>query len=394
MSQQFMKVIVSISLVLLSSAGMAEEWLVAVLSGNARADAWLIPLDPGQTPQGLLNATADSKTDPSFVGHYGNIAFDYFSDPQKHAIFLTDAVLEKLLPEVLRLQQQGDLGESPTISFLYAMAGLDAVDGRVNGYRSDQGRQALHSYETAVDELFYKNGLQLSTLVGADDGSLLLSAVKQAGTKSNNLVIYDDTCAEGYRIEGNRVVEKVSAQKCMLPAGGYFQLGALGAELLSEGGPKTRSLTEQLRSFWHARSLDYSDDEIRKRYIKSFRNELGGVMTLLATKPQLPLTPEESQSPVPDIKNAMGVTVDALADLAMKLKPDASGTTVVKIIGFYGDALAAVPELEKRFLKATCGSVKPEVISGDQLEQALTSAAAQRFKRVMTARYGSSPLKK
>ena len=208
-----------------AAGASANEWLITVLSGNARADAWLISVD-SDNPEAMLHVTADPKTMPGVTGRIGNIAFQKFVSVESNAIFLTSELLKQILPKVKALQDDDKLGEVPTFSFLYAIAGLDAVDGKAFGYNPADGRIALHRYESAIDEQFNQHGIALNSLVGAHDGSLLLKAVLQSGSGEDNTIIYDDTYGEGYRLKDGVVVDKTALYTGnRTPAGGFFPPG-------------------------------------------------------------------------------------------------------------------------------------------------------------------------
>ena len=384
--QTRLSILLGFLIMLFSSLGWADNhWLVAVLSGNARVDAWLIPLDKGDDHKPRLHNIADSKTNPVFAGHYGNIAYGKFAFSKDNAEYLTAEVLKQMLPEVASLRDDEKLGEDPTFSFMYAIAGLDAVDGLVSGYSPTLGRIALQSYERIVDEQFAVNGIALDTLVGVHDGSLFLNTVQAAGTVADSLIIYDDTYGIGYRLENGAVVAQSSAKAGKVPAGGYFHLGFQGGELLASEDPSVADgLNKRLREFWSQKGVQYSADEIRLRYVSSNRNELGGVMSALIRDEG-----NDPQGVDSKLKEAMDHTVESLAQLSLKVRAsDPDQPVLVKIIGYYGNELSGFPALEKHFKDVTGGTVIPELIHGDQLDDALTTAAANVFQQVMKARYG------
>ena len=354
----------------------ADTWLVAVLSGNARADAWLVPLEEDAEPKALLHEIADIKTDADFLGYTGNIAFSHFQVTDYFAGKLTGRLLGKLLPQVERLRDKGILGESPEFSFLYAIAGLDAVDGMADGYKPAEGRQALNVYESIVDEQFRSHGLSLSTLIGAHDGALLLEAVK--GQESDaHVVIYDDTYGEGYLLRDGVVKQHKAAFNGNTPAGGFYQLGYEGAELLGSNNDGAGRLADMVREFWKKQSVSYTSEDVLQRYSTSHRNELGGVMSQLVKSSETFLRPELTQ------------TVDGLVDLAQQLTCPYAKKVPVKIIGFYGETLQADQQvLTGRFASLTDEKLVPELITGEQLSSALAGAAIRVFRQVMRARYG------
>ncbi|WP_281645795.1 hypothetical protein [Parendozoicomonas sp. Alg238-R29] len=388
--QRFQRLLQGCVLIVFTCIGgiaVANEWLVAVLSGNARADAWLIPMD-GDDHKAVLHNIADSKTNPAFVGHSGNIAFKTSVMAESNAIYFTAELLAQMLPELKKLQNDGKLGDYPSFSFLYGIAGLDAVDGKAPGYSPVQGRGALHKYEDVVDELFRINDITLNTLVGVHDGSLLLRAVLQPGSESENVVIYDDTYGEGYRLNDGVVVSRDSIRTDKnIPAGGYFHLGYLGGEVLSgENRKASDDLNMRIREFWKNRGIDYSQDEVRLRYGSSNRNELGGVLASLVREP-------ESASKEDVLMSSVAQTVDSLVTLSQNLKTATpEQPAVIKIIGFYSDAVEGLPILKERFAELSGGTLIPELIKGEQLNQALTNSAVQVFKDVMKVRYGAAGL--
>ena len=366
-----------------ATGASANEWLITVLSGNARADAWLIPADDDDA-KAVLHVTADAKTTPSLRGRIGNIAFQKFASVENNAIYLTSAVLNQLLPQVKALQDDGKLGNTQHFSFLYAIAGLDAVDGKAYGYNPVDGRTALHRYESAIDERFSHHGLALEALVGAHDGSLILKAIFESGGHSDSTVIYDDTYGKGYRLKDGAVIgqsELFSGNHS--PVGGFFHLGEQGGEALTgEDKEAAQKLTEQVRIFWKNKGLEYSPEDVKLRYSSNNRNELGGVLASLAQEPSTDDT---------TITDAVTKTIDALAALSLTLKtatPEEPAT--VKIIGYYGDAIANLPMVQKRFAEVSGGTLVPEIISGEQLNLALTKSAVLTFKQIMEARYGAA----
>ncbi len=363
-------------LVFASCLVRADAWLVAVLSGNARADAWLAPLSGTEEPQALLHEVADIKTDAEFLGYTGNIAFNHFQIADHSAGLLTDKLLSKLLPQVERLREKGILGESPEFSFLYAIAGLDAVDGMADGYSSPDGRQALSIYEGLVDEQFRNHGLTLGALVNAHDGALLLEAVK-GQEMDTHVIIYDDTYGEGYLVREGTVVKQKAAFAGTIPAGGFYQLGYEGGELLTSENGGAERLSLLVREFWKKQNVSYTPEDIRKRYSSTNRNELGGVMSRLIQDKEAFLRPEFTQ------------TVDSLVDLSNQFICPYAKTVPVKIIGFYSEALQADQQiLQGRFSRLTEGKLVPELITGERLDKALVSAAVRVYKQVMKARYG------
>ncbi len=379
-----LQVMLIMAALLFSSVGRADNWLITVLSGNARSDVWLIPLDESSDHTSVLHHIADSKTDPAFVGRFGNIAQGNFKTAEDNAIYLTNGLLTKILPEVVSLQNAGKLGKTPKFSFLYAMAGLDAVDGQVKGYKAPEGRKALYQYESAVDEQFSTHGIALDALLGVHDGSLLLSAVQTAGTASQNIVVYDDTYGIGYLIKDGVVVDKSSAEVDEIPAGGYYQLGYQGGNIL-EGEDKLAAdkLNIRLRDFWQTRYVFYSPEEILMRYGHNNRNELGGVMSRLVQS--------YAKNGEMYLNEELGRTVDVLAKLSLNLRePSSDKSGVVKIIGYYGDALKGLPVLKERFREMTGDTLVPELIQGEQLGNALTASAAKLYQQLMQVRYGEA----
>ncbi|MCL6271968.1 hypothetical protein M3P05_18775 [Sansalvadorimonas sp. 2012CJ34-2] len=363
-------------LLLAGRSVQADSWLVAVLSGNARADAWLVPLSGKDEPQALLHEQADIKTDAEFLGYTGNIAFDHFRVADHFAGQLTDKLLAKLLPQLERLKDKGLLGESPEFSFLYAIAGLDAVDGHIYGYSSSEGRQALSIYEGIVDEQFRSHGLTLGAMAAAHDGALLLEAVK-GQEDSAHVVIYDDTYGEGYLVRDGEVIKQKAAFTDTTPAGGYYQLGREGEELLNSDNEGAGRLSLLVREFWKKQNIDYTTEELLDRYSKTNRNELGGVMSRLIQDKESFLRPEFTQ------------TVDGLVDLSKQLTCPYAKKVPVKIIGFYGETLKADEQiLQGRFANLTEGRLIPELVTGEQLNNALASAAVRVYRQVMKARYG------
>ena len=366
-----------------SSWSLADSWLVAVLSGNARADAWLVLESGGKTglPVASLHEAVDTKTEAPYVGHYGNIAFSNFQATDNHAGYLVEKLLEKLLSQILELREKGLLGDDPHFSFLYGVAGLDAVDGKAAGYDPASGRRALHHYEDIVDAQFTSHGLNLGSLVGVHDGAWLLEALKGEALASQ-MIIYDDTYGIGYQLADGVVKRQTSAFEGKVPAGGYFQLGREGGKLLSDGGEMADTLSRQVRAFWGGQDVTYSADEVLMRYASNNRNELGGVMSRLI---------EGSGG---FLQEPLMKTVDALIDLAQNIQSNNTQghsldqPTPVKIIGFYGDVLASQPMLQKRFAELTQGQLVPELISGQQLNDALAGASLRVFQSVMKARYG------
>ena len=367
-------------LLCLGRTASAENWLVAVLSGNARADAWLVPLSDGVEPKALLHEVADIKTDARYLGYIGNIAFKKFELTDHFAGYLVDKLLGQLLPQVQRLKEKGMLGDAPEFSFLYALAGMDAVDGMAPGYNPMDGRQAVSVYEGIVDEQFRTHGLALGALVGAHDGALLLEAVR--GQESDaHVIIYDDTYGEGYLIRDGAVRYRKKMFAGKTPAGGFYQLGCEGNELLQGNNDDAEKLSAQVKAFWKKQNLDYTPEDIRQRYAVTNRNELGGVMSQLIKDKEFFLRPELTQ------------TVDSLIDLAKQFICPYAQKVPVKIIGFYSETLKADQHiLESRFANLSDGRLVPELVTGEELSNALAAAAVRVYEQVMKARYGYSML--
>ena len=163
----------------------------------------------------------------------------------------------------------------------------------------------------------------------------------------------------------------------------FFHLGYQGGRVLAgEDREAAQKLTSQVQEFWRNKGLEYSGDEVRLRYSANNRNELGGVLAALVHEPS------DSNS---TIMEAVTNTIDALADLSLTLKAATpEKPAVVKIIGFYGDAIANLPAVQERFAELSGGTLIPEILGGEQLNLALTRSAVHTFKQVMEARYGAA----
>ncbi|CAM3847791.1 hypothetical protein [Parendozoicomonas haliclonae] len=379
-----------------SSVFAANQWLVAVLLGNARADAWLINMDDYKDVP-PVHVMADTKTEAAFINLSGNIGSGGFEKGLANTEKLTDALLGKLLPQIKKQNEsaQAEDIDGVEINFLYAMAGLDLIDGRVPGsvYQADEGRAVLSRYESHVDQQFRNHGLAINTLLGASDAALLLNAVRATGSATSNsdasnLVIYDDTYGIGYRLNDHGIEQKAELVK-PYPQGGFYALGYQGGALLADDPELARPFNDSIRSFWDQQGVHYSPLEVSNRYAQGHKNELGGVMSRLFGHDDNNLSPEVFHALVQSVEQ----TARSLGSLALEVLPDnkpesASAAIPVKIIGFYGDTLAAFPALSEIFDQVTGGLVVPELVHGAELEEALATAAVETYQQLLKARYG------
>ena len=365
----------------------AADYLFAFLGGNARGDLWLVDRSTGQV---LLTETADSKTVADYTGHYGNIAFHHFADTDQHAGWLADHLIRKALPELRRLEQSGQL-KVTSLSFLYALAGLNAVDGKASGYDPVAGRQALHQFEHIVDTAFQSDGRTIAAMHGVSDSKLLLQAMEvvretSAGSAAD-LVVYADTYSIGfYRHDGDiKIKESFADDPARTPAGGFFQLGKNGSQtLFSEQGAE--HLTESVRQFWDKQGRHYTDAELQQRYQDTNRNELGGVLAEMGTNPVLW---QLNESDVSTLKKLVFETAQDIGKMLSELTPasTAGQKQPVAIIGFYADILNASPSFYQALRSGLTDRYEPRLIHGGELSWALAGAAVQLFNAVDAVRY-------
>ncbi len=374
-------------LVFLPVGAQAADYLFAFLGSNARGDLWLVDRATGQV---LLTETADSKTVADYTGHYGNIAFHHFADTDQHAGWLADHLIRKVLPELQRLEQSGQL-KVTSLSFLYALAGLNAVDGKASGYDPVAGRQALHQFEHIVDAAFQSDGRTIAAMHGVSDSKLILQAMEvvretSAGPAAD-LVVYADTYSIGfYRHDGNiKVKESFADDPARTPAGGFFQLGKNGSQtLFSEQGAE--HLTESVRQFWDKQGRHYTDAELRLRYQDTNRNELGGVLAEMGTNPVLW---QLNEGDVSTLKQLVFETAQDIGKMLSELTPasTAGQKQPVAIIGFYADILNASPSFYQALRSGLTYRYEPRLIHGGELSWALAGAAVQLFNAVDAVRY-------
>ena len=371
-------------LIILPAGAQAEDYLFAFLGGNARADLWLVNKSTGKL---LLTETADAKTVADYTGHSGNIAFHHFAETDQNAGWLASHLIHKALPRLRHLEQSGQL-EVSSLSFLYALAGLDAVNGEVPGYEAESGEQALRTFEHLVNEAFRSDGRTLAAMRGVSDSALILQAMDVAlGASAGpaaNLVVYADTYAIGfYRHDSSVQVKECFADDfARTPAGGFFQLGKNGSQaLFNESG--TEHLAELVRQFWDKQGLHYTDTELRERYQDTNRNELGGVLAELGMNPALWRLSESEKSIL------VQLVFETARDIGTMLSELAPGSTTnqkqpVVIIGFYADVLNADPAFYQVLLDGLADRYNPRLIHGGELSQSLAEAAVRLFSSTDT----------
>ena len=387
----FRRLLVCLLLVFVPVSVQAADYLFAFLGGNARGDLWLVDRATGQV---LLTETADSKTVAEYTGHYGNIAFHHFADTDQHAGWLADHLIRKALPELRRLEQSGQL-EVTSLSFLYALAGLNAVDGKASGYDPIAGRQALHQFEQTVDAAFQSAGRTIAAMHGVSDSKLILKAMEvvretSAGPAAD-LVVYTDTYAIGfYRHDGGlQIKESFADDPARTPAGGFFQLGKNGSQTLFSAQGEEH-LVESVRQFWDKQGRHYTDEELRQRYQDTNRNELGGVLAEMGANP---LLWQLNDSDVSVLKQLVFETARDIGKMLSELIPAPIETVTavqkqpVALIGFYADILNASPTFYQALRSGLTDRYEPRLIHGGELSWALAGAAVRLFNAVDAVRY-------
>ena len=189
----FKSFIIYALLLIIPASVQAADYLFAFLGGNARADLWMVDWSTGQV---LLTETVDAKTIAENAQHSGNIALHHFADTDKNASWLVDHLIRKALPEMRRMEQEGLL-EVTSMFFLYALVGLDAVDGQSMGYDPVVGRQALHAFEQTIDAAFQSDGRTLDAIYGISESKLILQAINTISEtfvhQKTDLMVYVDT---------------------------------------------------------------------------------------------------------------------------------------------------------------------------------------------------------
>lgn len=411
----------------------SNDWLITILSGNARVDVWLQSInDPQQTF--VLHEIADNKIDPKFLDRYGNIAVSNFATAENNANYLTEQLLKQIFPKIKQLIETEELGSIPQFSVLYAVAGLDAVDGFAGlQFSPDIGRQALHSYERSIDETAAQFGIQIQRIVGVSDVALLLAAIQENHTGNNQIIIYDDVHAIGFKLANNADIYKKDIHNNGIPAGGYFQLGYNGSTMLTGEDAQAKQFNQQIRDFWQNRGITYSAEDISNRYQKRHRNELGGVMSELIKEDdsdinmlQAPLETTvtavaELSKNMQQVKSTAGKynelaglisklltntsqknnklqsqlekTATALTELAQEAQHlhDQKHKTIIKIIGFYGETLENIPNVTQTFNAIAGEKISVEILPQETLKQNLSQAALNLFQQVLLTRYGYNP---
>lgn len=382
----FKSFIIYALLLIIPASVQAADYLFAFLGGNARADLWMVDRSTGQV---LLTETADAKTVAENAQHSGNIAFHHFADTDQNASWLADHLIRKALPELRRMEQKGLL-EVTKMSFLYALAGLDAVDGQATGYDSVVGRQALHAFEQTIDAAFQSDSRTLDAIYGVSDSKLILQAINTISEtfahQKTDLMIYVDTYAIGFFMSGDglRVQESVAEDSARTPAGGFFQLGKNGSQTLFDEESENH-LTSAVQQFWEHQGQHYTDVELQQRYQDNNRNELGGVLAELGANASFWQLNESDMS---ILRELVLTTTQDISKVLSELSPaNASQKKPVVITGFYADKLHATPTFYQALCSGLTDRYEPILINSDELDSALANAAVQTFNNVHATRY-------
>lgn len=367
-------------LIISPTSVQAADYLFAFMGGNARADLWLVDRSTGQV---LLTETADTKTVAENIGHSGNIAFHHFSDTDQHAGWLADHLIRQALPKLQKMEKEEQL-DVTSLSFFYALAGLDAVYKQAD---DNSGQLALRSFEQTVEATFQSDNRTLNAIYGVGDSALILRAIntitETSAHKKADVAVYADTYSIGFwgSDAGLLIQECFAENSAKTPAGGFFQLGSNGRQILF-GENADGSLAEAVRRFWEKQGQHYTDTELQQRYQNSNNNELGGVLAELGSNAA---NWQLSEADLSTLNELVLATTQDIGKMLSEISPAAPGQKKpVIIIGFYADTLSATPEFYQALTNGLTNRYDPILIHGNELSLVLAGAAVQTFNEVET----------
>ncbi|WP_422138886.1 hypothetical protein [Endozoicomonas sp. ALC020] len=191
----------------------AQEELVYVLwSLDSRAEMYLVQRLDNEKPRVLVSIKRDMYIDDAYLDHVGNIAYkrsrtdmmrgDY--DPSRNAVAVARKMAREMLAEQKSVLAQKGIDPAKTpISFLYAVAGFDAVTAKEGDLRhifyDPQDAIVVQEHaEKAIKETFQSSGIALTDIRTTHHTALIGEAMKLMNAEDELFVFkttYDVVCS-------------------------------------------------------------------------------------------------------------------------------------------------------------------------------------------------------
>ncbi|WOG28922.1 hypothetical protein [Endozoicomonas sp. 8E] len=241
----------------------AQEELVYVLwSLDSHAEMYLVQRLDNDEPRVLVSIKRDMYIDDAYQDHVGNIAYkrsrtdmirgDY--DPSRNAVAVARKMAREMLAEQKPVLAEKGIDPAKTpISFLYAVAGFDAVTAKEGDLRhkffDPQDAIVVQEHaEKAIKETFQSSGIALTDIRTTHHTALIGEAMKLMNAEDELFVFkttYDVVCSmeQGelkaldmkmlYRDDLERAAETPGTPMMIpkpVPSGGVHSLGAYASD--------------------------------------------------------------------------------------------------------------------------------------------------------------------
>lgn len=161
----------------------AQKYQYLLLSLNSQAQISLIKIMEDGQHLTLRTILRDFTKDPEFKDRTGNIAAKK-EKPENEAVFVASRMSELMLQEQATLTDEDGLQDPEShYSFLYAAAGMEAMDGVYPTLPAPEVRAREASARAGIEGVFNGHGIRLDSIRSCGDAALVLRMVREVDNK-------------------------------------------------------------------------------------------------------------------------------------------------------------------------------------------------------------------